>query len=439
MRHFLLQFGVTLIVVFVAACAPTHAPVRSTPVGSNDTAAASTSRWVTGKSGQHYRIIGSSASGSCCFRYRLWQPSSKSSTGSSWVRTNHGGLSMNPFLYFPILRWKQGEQIAMRRLDAADRALMLPTLEVQSLEATPAQPKLSKQAEFAGAKSSPLAIDLRQTGIAGPQLLPAVARVTSHLRAQGLMAWPLLHGVDILGNPAALSHFSGLFGVVLRINPSDLPMATAVQLVKDLRQACGTRTVLMVLVDFYAIADMPEVVLANFAEPYIRQIAATGEVFQVAVAGGSFPPSLSPFPQGVATRLPRKELTIWKTLKARPGCGSLAFGDYCVTNPLPLPDIDPRTMNPAAAIRYTLKKEWWLLRAAGVRTKGRGGMGQYNSLCKLLVASNDYLGAAFSFGDQQYGAYAQPGASSGSLMTWRRDATSHHLVYTVRQLASGNV
>ena len=66
-------------------------------------------------------------------------------------------------------------------------------------------------------------------------------------------------------------------------------------------------------------------------------------------------------------------------------------------------------------------------------------MGQYNDLCRLLIASSDYSGANFSFGDFQYKAHAQVGASSGSLMTWRRDATNHHLVYTVRQLAAGNV
>ena len=115
------------------------------------------------------------------------------------------------------------------------------------------------------------------------------------------------------------------------------------------------------------------------------------------------------------------------------------FGDYGVTNPEPLEDIDPTKMNPAAAIRYTLKSEWWVLRGAGVRTKGKGGMGQYNDLCRLLIKSPDYSGQTFSYGDHRYYEHAQPGASSGNLTTWRRDATSHHVVFTVRQLVSGNV
>ena len=196
---------------------------------------------------------------------------------------------------------------------------------------------------------------------------------------------------------------------------------------------------LYVVLDMGSIGGIDLTALAEMFEPYVRDVTASGEITQVAIVGGSFPYSLAGTTVGVGTRLPRKELEVWKLLRTKGECGAVAFGDYGVTNPEPQEALDPETMNPAAAIRYTQKKEWWLLRGSGVRTKGKGGMKQYNSLCHLLVTNQDYAGQNFSYGDQRYFAHAQPGMTSGNFMTWRRDATSHHLVFTVRQMLSGAV
>ena len=343
-----------------------------------------------------------------------------------------------PFLYFPALRWKQGEQIATRKLDNADRARMLPLAEIQSLDAA-SLAKLTKQLTQAQASIMPIALDLKVAHGNGPVPVPYLANMTAYYQEQGLRTWPVLHATDALLNPASLANLKGQPAVVLRIYPLQLPLADALSVLADLRKACGKNTSIFVVLDLYAIADIELLALAGLAEPFVRQIAATGHATQIALIGGSFPYQLGGYKQGVQTRLPRKELTVWKELRKRQGCGAVAFGDYAVTNPLPLAEIDPRNLNPAAAIRYALKNDWWLLRAAGVRTKGKGGMGQYNALCKLLVASPDYSGKPFSFGDRMYDEHCAPDATSGSFMTWRRDATSHHLTYTVRQLASGNI
>ena len=62
--------------------------------------------------------------------------------------------------YYPILRWKKGEQLAMVRLGAADRAGLLPIAEVQVLE-TGSQPKLEKTLRSAHADQYPIAIDIK--------------------------------------------------------------------------------------------------------------------------------------------------------------------------------------------------------------------------------------------------------------------------------------
>ncbi len=345
---------------------------------------------------------------------------------------------MTTFSYFPILRWKQGEQGAVRYLDPGDRQQMLPLAEVQLLEAGSAQPKLKASLEKAQADAFPIGIDLSDA-YSAPVPLNRLARLTSTFQAAGLKVWPVVRASDALIGISNLSAFSGQPGLILRIFPNETDLLTTIALLTAVRKACGAATLMYAVVDLDAIGDINPSALAGMAHPFVKDILASRLVKQVALAGGSFPFSMMGIPLGATNMQLRIELEVWKHVRALPGCVKVAFGDYSVTNPKPLADLNPWEMNPAAAIRYTLKNHWWILRGTGIKTKGGGGMAQYNSLCQLLVASPNYSGNTFSFGDGRYDHHATPGSTSGSLMTWRRDATSHHLVYTVRQLLSGHV
>jgi hypothetical protein len=336
--------------------------------------------------------------------------------------------------YYPILRWKQGEQFAVASLDAADRASLLPIAEVQMLE-TGGQPKLERTLRSAHADQYSIAIDIKPVYLGTRVPLARLARIVGRFQTMGFKVWPVVHGADALADTTGLSAFKGWADLVLRVYPNDTPLAAALALAKDVRKAMGRASRLHVVVDLDSIGDIDPNAVAAMAVPYVRDLTALGDVTRVIVAGGSFPLTVGGFKLGVGNLLPRRELSIWKAVRAAPGCHDAAFGDYGVTNPQPLEPIDPRTMNPSAHIRYTLKNEWWLLRASGVKTKG---WGQYNGLCVLLINDARYCGATFSFGDNRYMTHSTAGSTSGSFMTWRRDATSHHLVYTVRQLAAGN-
>lgn len=336
--------------------------------------------------------------------------------------------------YYPILRWKQGEQGAVARLAAADRVGVLPIAEIQTLE-TGGQPKLEKTLRAAAADQHPVAVDINPAFPGKLVPLARVARILGRLQHAGLKVWPTLRGADVLADIAELSAFKGQSDLVLRLYPGATPLAAALALAKGVRKSLGRGGRLHVVVDLDSIGDIAPSAMAAMVIPYVRDLYASGDVARVVVAGGSFPLTVGSFKVGVGNTLPRRELDIWKVVRAAPGCQDAAFGDYGVTNPQPLEPIDPRTMNPSAHIRYTLKNEWWLLRASGVKTKG---WGQYNDLCALLVSDSRYSGATFSYGDGRYAFHSKLGSSSGSFMTWRRDATSHHLAYTVRQLAAGN-
>lgn len=344
---------------------------------------------------------------------------------------------MANFVYVPIVRWKQGEQGALRYLDTTDRQHMLPIAEVQLLASGAAQPKLVSQMSRSAGEEYPIGIDLSD---AYNGIVPhaGLADVCNRLIKEGIDAWPTVRAVAALGDPAGLSYYKGFKAVIVRARPGiKIPELDAV--ISDMRKACGKRTALYLVLDLYAVGDRDPIAEAASISSVVAHYCSMPTLTQVVLAGGSFPMSLASLKPGINNLLVRQEVAIWKALRKTAGCVNVVFGDYCVTNPEPLEDIDPRKMNPAAAIRYALTTHWRVIRGSGVRSKGKGGMGQYNGLCQLLIVHPDYSGKTYSYSDARYHHHAQAGTTSGSLTTWRRDATSHHIVLTVRNLAAGTM
>lgn len=345
---------------------------------------------------------------------------------------------MERFNYFPILRWKLGEQAAVKKLGVLERQAMLPIAELQQLEPNLRQPKLISVLTACGAAQIPIAVDMK-TAVPGRVSMQAVSRLVGVLQAAGLRACPTVHGTHVQLDPSGFTHLKGQAAIVIRIVPHKMPLVNAVAIIAQCRATLGRKANIYVLLDLEAIGEVDLKASALMLAAFVQGIRNKCDPLQIAVAGGSFPMTLGGFRIGVNNYIPRKELAIWKIVKAQQDCSAVSFGDYAVTNPEPLGDIDPRTMNPAAAIRYCLDDSWWLPRASGVRTKGKGGMSQYNDLCKIVIANKHYSGSSFSYGDERYAHHAQPTATSGNLMTWRRDATNHHLTFTARQFIAGTV
>jgi hypothetical protein len=165
-------------------------------------------------------------------------------------------------------------------------------------------------------------------------------------------------------------------------------------------------------------------------KPYLTE-AIAASCASVTLGGGSFPMTLAGIKAG-AKNIPRVEWSAWKLISTSGEFPKLRYADYTVTNPAPLPDIDPKTVNPSITIRYATNDHWHLLKGRGFKGAPPG---EYRSLCKLLVTSGAvYSGKDFSFGDGKYFAAANGGVKNGIPWTWRREATSHHIVFTASSL-----
>ena len=342
------------------------------------------------------------------------------------------------FCYMPILKWKQGEQITLRELDTADQSKMIPLLELLPFKDIPnASFKESFKAEQnksadkllkAGFDQYPIAIDtllMVPSYFSQTKLMIATLLL---LKSSGVNAIPVIHPGMILAEPTELQRLKDFNEVVLRIRTGTLLPVQVNTLITALKNALGTEAIIHILLDMHDIVGSLAPAKVAEVEPLIQAAMSNENSASVILAGGAFPMSLAGIAQG-SSSIARVDYQVYRLLQES-GYQNIIFGDYAVTNPILLEGLDPTKMNPSVQIRYTRDMDWLLLKAGGSKTHG---MGQYIALCNLLVAHNDYCGKTYSYGDGRYFHHTQEGATSGSYMTWRRDATSHHIAFTVRQ------
>jgi hypothetical protein len=350
------------------------------------------------------------------------------------------------FTYMPILKWKQAEQIALREASANSRQALLPLIALQPV--VPKQQETMRDALSTyviqctkaflkiGFDRHPVAIDSAMTYTGSPKPVRLLVGLCNHFKKNGIQVVPVIDPAVVVSEPAEIARLASFQDVVLRIRIDSVTSSQVTALIDGAQNAINSsRARFHVLLDMWELVGSDPVGVTAHAVAYVRAAAASRHGHSVTLAGGSFPHTLAGIRQGTSF-LPRVEWDVWNSIRTNSDFRNLCFGDYAVTNPRPLEPIDPRQMNPSVAVRYARSTNWMLIKAGGSRTSG---MAQYNQVCKLLVRHQSYCGPAFSYGDKQYDKHSQAGSTSGSYMTWRRDATSHHLEFTVKQLNGASV
>lgn len=348
---------------------------------------------------------------------------------------------MNAYMYVPLLRWKLGEQLAVAALSEEERRGVLPIAEIQTLERDSLEAKLQNQCKKASGGSLPIGIDL-STVSDGDNGVGTLVDVVKALQKEDIRAVPVISCPLSQEDFVNLRRLAAQEAVIIRVLIGSASIEVLEDLIFKLVTLPGGSPPLTVVLDLGALRELDDedvLASATLLQSHVQALNELATVPTIACTGGSFPISLGNIKQGVGSRIVRQELRVWQTLRELSGCADVIFGDYGVTNPSPVEYVDPRIVNPAVAIRYTQDDHWWVLRGAGVKTEGGGGYAQYNGLCQLLIKSSRFSGRAFSNGDERYFQSAQPGAKSGNSTTWRRDATSHHIVYTLRQIQSDGI
>jgi len=151
------------------------------------------------------------------------------------------------------------------------------------------------------------------------------------------------------------------------------------------------------------------------------------------IVGTSYPDTISRLESPFPKLIPRQEWITYRALVNQLGSGTRipTFGDYAVAHPDPV-ELDMRIVKPFAKLRYTIDESWHIGKGATVRTHG---FGQYQSLCKQLMAQPYFDGRGYSAGDDYIADCAAGTVPTGNLTTWVWVSTNRHLTKVVSDLA----
>jgi hypothetical protein len=358
--------------------------------------------------------------------------------------------------YVPILKAKDGEYGALETLSPAVRQAMTPLLEIPPIDwdymADRPKKTIDQHLKKVGQKIERAWGQHRHLFVDLPLWIPESERMSNgehpleyifnSLRMRGIEASPV---VDLLRPDEYLSACRNIItrdgrGACVRLHREDLVDFDNV----DDAVAGVLENIGAVVQDADLVFDLqgltPDEPMDMDADGLIGLLDRLPKVDQwrtFTVTATSFPRNLTGLPPSEFSLVPRGEWNLWKCLiRNKNRITRLpTFGDYGVSHPEP-PEVDPRIIRPSASIRYTHNTYWLVPKGRNLRDHGYD---QFHEVCRMLIQRAEYAGRQFSWGDQYIDDCAAERVGTGNLTTWRKVGTSHHVVFVVRQLASGNV
>lgn len=343
--------------------------------------------------------------------------------------------------YLPILKWKQGERIALRELTVQQWEPIVPLLELPPIRCAPDLGSLRRELPgFMGAiaremgksipENKPIAIDVRYVSPGYPRQVRLLHTICAGLaKLSRRIFLPVISEMMVSEETEDLIRLREFDEFVLRIQ-TPVTEAAQVSALAALAASAGLRRArIHLLIDQYSIVNEDAKARFHLVCPYLDEALGCG-CASTTLGGGSFPMNLVGYKQGIHD-IPRVEWQVWERVRKNREYSAIRYCDYTVSNPAPLPEIDPKQMNPSVAIRYAGANHWRLYKAGGFK---KGKPNQYKALCMLLLGEAIYSGPGFSYGDACYDKAANGKLGNGNPSSWRRDATSHHLVLTASML-----
>jgi hypothetical protein len=350
--------------------------------------------------------------------------------------------------YVPVLKWKRAEQAALRGLAPATKARLTPLLEIvpiptdletgdqtKTLEEH-CDPGIEKMVSSWGTSDvffidpAEVASEVSATGMDG------ATYVFSEARQNGLRFVPvtgLLRAA--VEQAAALAHAQN--GLCLRVVQDDLARATLPGEISTFVSTHGlAHGDVDIIIDLGAIRGQSAFVVSAAINVALATIPSLTAWRTLTVVATAFPENMGVVQSFGAATQDRVEWQAWTALfnqrHTMPRMPS--FGDFGIQHPTGVEGFDPRYMQMAASIRYTLLTQWLLLK--GQSTKALSGSVQYPQLVRALTGHAQFFGATHCPGCGEAAACAAGAPGKGSPEAWRRIGTAHHLAVVTAQLGA---
>jgi Beta protein len=350
-------------------------------------------------------------------------------------------MNFGPRHYVPVLKVKRGEKRALRETRPISARRVIPLLEIVERR----QEKAPTIADHLKTAFKDLAasvehfprcfLDAREISGDG---VSAASDVFDRAASEGIVFTPvtgLTRSVDV---DAALSHREK--GIALRVTRDEFEAgALAARLNDFLSLHSLPRSETDLILDLAAIEDLIVEGAISLASAFLAEVPASQEWRTLTISACAFPKSMAVVDRLSHTRVDREDWRAWRDglwsrrseLKRLP-----TFSDCAIQHPSGVEGFDPRTMQVAAAARYTLPDAWLLIK--GESTRRTPAAEQFPTLATKLVygqLQNFFAGREHCAGCSSMKRAADGESGLGSAESWRRMGTTHHIQRVLDDLA----
>lgn len=352
---------------------------------------------------------------------------------------------IRPLGYMPLLRWRQGEYLALRRLDEVQKDLITPLVEVldPDFDFEENRPKKTLDAHLEKFGKRLLETwGCRRFLLDTCRMTPSgrlqdgrhpLRFMFDEAAARGVPAIPVT-GLErdpgyqaVVKEIVALSHRGIGFRCKLTEALDDDFGARVEAQLRDLDASLSDSDLILDLEapSFEDFDGLTELVVDALKKPGPMQKARS-----VVVLATSFPDSLAGI-TGVK-RIARSEWLLFKAIidKLDERARTPAFGDYTISA-FQFVQGDMRRLTVVANVRYTTNEAWLVGRGKEIRVHGRG---QFKDICASIRKADGFLPEGFSPGSRYLSECADGGSTGGS-STWKWVGINHHITKVLHDLA----
>src|SRR6266446_6176580 len=314
-------------------------------------------------------------------------------------------MELHDSIYFPVLRWKQAERIALSQLTADVRRRVAPIIEflpkefdVTALEMSSAKAATQLAQTSGWETDKPVLLDFHLLGDeTAMKVIPILSRNAKNYGVDASLVTGLSHLPSFYAAISSGARATG-FDVTLRVHPYELRQAGSPSLVIEKLAEIGTqpRSVHLVL-DFQALFD---------ARPNIASALDTlrriGSWKSITVLLGAFPKDLSDVEKN-----------------SQQGVYEEHEGQH---------------LNFSASIRYTADEGWIVMRGEGVLNEDGPGYAQWPANAQLLCVREEFSGGDYCAGDRYIEIMSEQTSLTGTAKDWLAAGINHHMTFVVQQI-----
>lgn len=332
--------------------------------------------------------------------------------------------------YYPVLKWKKGEQLALKNLSQEQQSSIAPIIEI--VDAITPEKFLNTLNVINTTR--PIYIDTENIDSKNNCIISIVSKA----QEKNMPVYPVLPLTSFLNNelPASLTKHS-LFRVPVIATVDGPSSDEIVKRIEDINKD-----------SFGIILDIGPTVrseyvnlqyasLLNFLNKYQGFLLTASSVI---ICTSSFPEDISDIGSGKEHRYNRYDFSIFSKIVSEFNehelINILAFSDYGVSK-FTETNIDFSKMQYPILpkVKYTSTSQYIILK--GKRDHLRGVMTiSYNDLAKQIITSDYYCGKEFSYGDEQIDIIAKSADRTGNATNWVTYCANHHIALLLKQTSN---